>query len=969
MLTKMKFVGIVAVGLVTFLKLFAAPVELKVETLTNGKINCSDTKIGVTKGNVSLIDGINGKKALHLKGNESIIEIPYTTNPEQVAFEAWIKLPQNPKFVQIAKRRGKNNQWQFYAAPVGGNDYMLYGTTWKKSDGKENFTGKSSIKLQGGKFYHVAIELDGSNYGKIFVNGDEVCSVIPPEGIRTGSSPLTIGGGKVSEMSELIIQQPIIYDSKLPENWQQRVKEESLPWAKKFTDNEVLNFATTGTWLTAPVEVLQLMPEEKMWASRERFKEPILIKAKSINELALGAKVTNDGLRWSHHTEFPTLYAPQTPADWSQSPAISLIIDAKEATNEVIFLAFSADSKETRHKDYYYFPLTINFAGEKTITIDRDRFEKFGEPAPWDKIDSVYFFTKMFGAQPDPITDITLKSIKPTSSKNENSIAFRGEMPPFKDADNFVFKMNKSEYQKNQLNHTYPETRDNQDFFAPYAHQNYQQTERATFDYYPNFIPGFISYDEAGKAYIHSGDLVQYKDNDGKWQYTDLTPCIKDWAKSQGWDGVQLSWNLHSGEKAIRYDNDGDFYLTVPVEKLDSNGKTVDWHTRTTLLLHSRDKMKTFDVYKLPSRVAAFEKLDGQNSDCLKNPPVILLGDYSYFADGDPAGYFVIPKKKTDGKLEIGTPVKYAEFAISPDQHSGGSNSVVTKGDKIFIVYGVASVNAQAMKEVKGAKKTVMPTIPADHSGLKLSYFRQGKTDIKEYSKNGTPAFIVDYDLKSGKFGEAIYVGSGGGSDDGHNGPGITIDSKGVLHVIINGHHNPLTYTYSLKPADIHSGWSNPEYVIPAKSQPNLSYASLNCDKNDTLYTIHRSTKDVYNNHLGLYVKKAGQPWQDEVTLVNPYKYMYKVWGHKTSYNPATGNLTLGFYSHSSQKQLSAEQYLFEIFQYPDQEKILNGKTSGNENTGLNAKIYNSVPPSELTNLTLDPQTEKWKLTVGKDLK
>ena len=30
------------------------------------------------------------------------------------------------------------------------------------------------------------------------------------------------------------------------------------------------------------------------------------------------------------------------------------------------------------------------------------------------------------------------------------------------------------------------------------------------------------------------------------------------------------------------------------VEKLDADGKNVDWHTRTTLLLHSRDRMRRF---------------------------------------------------------------------------------------------------------------------------------------------------------------------------------------------------------------------------------------------------------------------------------------------------------------------------------------------------------------------------------------
>ena len=178
---------------------------------------------------------------------------------------------------------------------------------------------------------------------------------------------------------------------------------------------------------------------------------------------------------------------------------------------------------------------------------------------------------------------------------------------------------------------------------------------------------------------------------------------------------------------------------------------------------------------------------------------MILLGDYSYFRDADPAGYLLTPSKKADGSLDLGKPVKYAEFAISPDQHSGGGNLAVTRGDKVFIVFGVASVNAIAMQDVKGAKQTVIPPIPPDHPGLKLSYQQQrsGKT-FTEYSKNGTPTFIIEYDLKTGRLGEPRYLLSGGAHDDGHNWPAITADSRGILHVIANGHHNPVAYTHSL---------------------------------------------------------------------------------------------------------------------------------------------------------------------------
>lgn len=949
----------------------AAPVGVRPETMREGTVTGSDGRRGLVTGKVEAAEGLDGGCGFLLKGPDARIELPYPGNPETVAFEAWVRLPEKAVFRHIARRRGKNNQWQLFAAPAGNGEYLLYGMTWKKSDGKENFVGRSSVRLQGGRLHHVAMELDGASYGKLFIDGQEVCSEVPPDALRSGSSPLTLGGGKAGEAGDLFLQDPVIYDSKLPENWQRRVREQLYPWEKKFTPAEVMNFSAPGAWLTAPVELLDSMPEGEMWSAKSRFgNDPgKRIEAKTMRELATGARPEAGGMRWNRHPMYPTLHAAQVPADWSRQPAVSLKLASKEATGETVWLAFSADSKQTPYRDFYRFPFAVNFTGEKTITVSRDKFETVGEPAGWDKVDGAWFFTKVAGAQPHPATDLTLKELRP-AAEPDNSAEFPGEIRQEKDADGFVFKMNKREYQRAYLNHPYPETRGEQPVHAPYAHQYYQAAERALFDYCPDFLPGFVSYGPDGRGYIHSGDLVQFRGEDGKWQYTDLVPILKQWAKEQGWPGLQLSWGQSLGEKAIRYDNDGDFYLLVPVEKLDADGKNVDWHTRTTLLLHSRDRMRSFEVHRLPGRLATFEKLDGHNRDCLKRPPVILLGDYSYFRDADPAGYLLTPSKKADGSLDLGKPVKYAEFAISPDQHSGGGNLAVTRGDKVFIVFGVASVNAIAMQDVKGAKQTVIPPIPPDHPGLKLSYQQQrsGKT-FTEYSKNGTPTFIIEYDLKTGRLGEPRYLLSGGAHDDGHNWPAITADSRGILHVIANGHHNPVAYTHSLEPDNPYGPWSAPEYVKPGKSTPFLSYATLNCDKNDTLYTIHRSTTDVYNNHLGLYVKPAGQPWQGEEVLVTPYRYMYKVWGHKAIYNPATGGITLGFYSHSSMKQLMLDQYWFDIFQYPDEEKAYRG---GKSDIGLpegnKCKMYVG-PAAELTLLTFDPDTKQWKLTVGKDLK
>ena len=249
----------------------AAPLGVQPESLRDGSIAGTDGRKGKISGDVRVVKGLDGQPALLLKGPEARIELPYPGNPQSVAFECWVKLPEKPVFRHIARRRGKNNQWQIYVVPAGNGEYSLYGMTWKQSDGKENFIGRSPVRLTAGRFHHIAMELDGQNYGKLFIDGKEVFSAVPPDALRTGSSPLTLGGGKAGEAGDLVLQDPIAYDSKLPENWQQRVRERLYPWEKKFTPEEVLNFSSPAAWLTAPVELLDTMPESQMWSAKSRF--------------------------------------------------------------------------------------------------------------------------------------------------------------------------------------------------------------------------------------------------------------------------------------------------------------------------------------------------------------------------------------------------------------------------------------------------------------------------------------------------------------------------------------------------------------------------------------------------------------------------------------------------------------------------------------------------------------------------
>lgn len=759
------------------------------------------------------------------------------------------------------------------------------------------------------------------------------------------------------------------------------------------------DFSIAGAWQTAPAEVLTMMPEgtrswsgagdARLWCNKTHDG----VHATPFSELASGAKASSAGLRWDRHAVFPTIACKSVPADWSAFPALSLTIDAQAATYEIVVIAALSDSSETAWRDFYYLPLQINWQGRKEITLPLSAFKSYEKPAGWNKITGLYLFTKAFGCQPNPYTDLTLSNLRlpAAAPATESWKECLGALPDERDADGFILRRNNAAWQTAQLNHTFPETADNQSVFAPYSHQHYFAAERSLFRYYPRFLPGYPCFAPDGKTYINAGSFIQWKGSDGKWQTSNVETVVANWAKAQGWKGMLYGWTLNNSEKAVRFDNDGDAYLMLHVERLNDQGQTYDWRTRTTLLLHSRDHLKTWTVYPLTGgRMACFEKLDGNNRDCLKRPPVILLNDYCYFTGSDPAYYLLLPEKKADGSLNIPQPVKIAENAMVTDQHSGGGNSAITCGDKVFIVFGwcvTMKSSPQTVKEMGGAEKAnkqwtlttlrklpiaaTLPAIPEDHPGLKQTLYNKNILQSGT-SADGTPAFVVAYDLKTRTLSRPVFLGCGGMSMDDHNWPSITVDPKGYLHVLINGHHNPTNYTHSLKPYSI-DGWTPPVYVndteqTPQEKRPHVSYATLNCDRAGNLYSIHRSTTGVYNNHLSVFRRDAatGQ-WAEETTLVTPFRYMYKVWGQKAMYDPAKDRLCLTFFSQSSMKQLTLDQYLFNIFIWPGQEKEYVKSSS----IALPAPAANCAmvigPASEITSLISQGPTGPWKLATSDD--
>jgi len=427
---------------------------------------------------------------------------------------------------------------------------------------------------------------------------------------------------------------------------------------------------------------------------------------------------------------------------------------------------------------------------------------------------------------------------------------------------------------------------------------------------------------------MHCADhIIESLDSEGNWTCRDLlTEVVEPFARETlGFDELGIGNTGQVNDPSIRFDSDGDAYALSYIWD-----PTRDWRSRKCLLLHSRDDMGTWDVYELPYYMVRFEKFVGHNHDRLARPPVLLMS--TYFSPT--TNFITVPEKRGDGTLEIPKPIKVAEGAIAFIPHSGEANNAVTCGGKVFITYGKM-------------------TVPAGHT-----------------KEDGVPAYAVSYDPDTSELSEPVLIGFGGkNAEDDHNWPSIAVDSQGIFHVLINGHHNPMVYTHSLQPYSIET-WSKPETV-----GEGTSYGGLVCDRADTLYSVTRNSAPGYYFRLSLHRKKLRQAWETPRHLVLPFKPYYKVWFHKLVLDPASDRLFLAYHSQSASICVFRDEYLAYLYTWPHREKLfLTGPKEpqmprGTYHVEPRKYAFFSAPPSEMTVMLSDDGGEQWRLATTPDFR
>ncbi len=678
-----------------------------------------------------------------------------------------------------------------------------------------------------------------------------------------------------------------------------------------------LDFEVPGAWVSE-ADLLDEFAEEDLWSTRH------LPFAELAGGVTLSPEYVKSGQfagRWADHPRFPTIHCRTVPPDWSASNGVAFQAFSEDATGERITLGVASDDEATPYHDWLLADFIVDWTGWREIILPLSAFRTLGSPIGWDTVQGVYFFTKSFDRQPNPYTVLHLDAMRlldspVTQSSAAPEVAVESAIP---------IASRTPDFDPSIMNHRWPELRDPEAAVAPIQYMPYFSRERALFGYYPRFQPGCVSVSPEGRAWVrHGGHLLQTMGDDGKWIWRSilddvLVPYTRD---VLGFTELEVSSMGSSDDASIRWDADGDAYMLCFV-----SDPTGDWKTRTGLLLHSRDDLQSWDVYRLPWYMCRFEKFLGHNADRLTRPPVILMA--RYFAPTEI--YSTIPRKLDDGTLDIFEPTLICPDAMPMSAHSGEAGMAATVSDTVFMVYG-------RMEILDGHTK-----------------------------EDGAPAYAITYDINTGELSEPVLIGFGGiNAEDNHNWPALAIDSQGYLHVVINGHHNPFRYLRSVRPLDI-TQWTEPVEVAAG-----TSYAGLICDSEDTLYTVTRHSDPGYYFRLSMHRKPAGQPWEEPKNLVVPHNPYYEVYYHKLTMDPVTERLFLAYWSQSASICLFRDEFRAYAHIWPDREvDFLSVENAvlplGACNTEGGKYQFYGPKPSEPTILTSADRGDTWHVATSED--
>ena len=363
----------------------------------------------------------------------------------------------------------------------------------------------------------------------------------------------------------------------------------------------------------------------------------------------------------------------------------------------------------------------------------------------------------------------------------------------------------------------------------PYEHENEQ------LGYLPDYpVEHEMYFDPANRPFTRAKSGLATIEDD-TWTTTNLTEAVTRRVPSFDGSGFSLAMSK------VAFDADNGVYL------LARRG-------RQAALMRSSDAGRSFDAFLLPERKDKsssydIEQFSGHNTP--DGPPPILRYTCT---EVDPNVFWrrvndleLILAEKEGDRIVFQKPILISDKCIGLAAHSGIPATVVSRGDRVHVVWGEATDPAQ-------------------------------KTP-------GVPAYVATYNRTTGQLSQPALVAYGPPANDVHNSPSITQDSKGYLHVLAGTHGRPFPYARSLSPNDAGAGWTEAELLGQDLRQ---TYIGMVCDLDDTLHVVYRLWRSGVEPHpasshavLAHQRKPADGPWQTPEALVVPPFSEYSVFYHR----------------------------------------------------------------------------------------
>lgn len=364
----------------------------------------------------------------------------------------------------------------------------------------------------------------------------------------------------------------------------------------------------------------------------------------------------------------------------------------------------------------------------------------------------------------------------------------------------------------------------------PYEHENEQ------FGYLPEYpVENQVYFDLENRPYVRTSTGVA-RQRDGRWVHSALAAAVTRRVPEFPVTEYRLS------STKLAFDRDNDLYL-------------VSTAGPKALLLHSQDGGESFTAYEIPGREDLPHSFDievftGHN---LPDGPPPILRYTRIPQEHDPKLFWrtisemeMFLPRKTDHGIEMGEPIFISDMTLGLSQHSGIPNCVVSRDDRVHVVWGEATDPAEEVP--------------------------------------GVPAYVATYTRDGERLGEPVLVGYGAPPNDVHNSPCLTIDSRGYLHVLAGTHGRPFQYARSLQPDSAHGGFTP---AVASGESISQTYIGLTCGADDTLHLVSRVWRSgapfPQSSHgtLGYQRKRPDQPWEAPRPLVVAPFSEYSIFYHR----------------------------------------------------------------------------------------